>query len=427
MTLTFGLVLAVNLIMESREGKAALEDFQQDQMRLAEAAASIVQSRLDASPEATVHVVLRDLGAIEHQGGCRVFVRAPGQGWMGRSGALPAGSALDRVGLVNLGSVLIPRQEAVVLGLPPRMAALGYGGAETPRGDPWRVAVAGTAYRERDRSQQARWRLLASFISTGGFLFLLIRWALRFQKQEMELAREIELRELTQQKDQELNQANRAATVITLASGVAHEISTPLGVISGRAGQLVTRLKEDERNLRLVQSIQEEVDHINHTIRRFLDLARGGTVTTEDLDLPDLLDSALALVKHRFEIAGVSLATDFGPNLPKIRGDIRLLEHVLVNVLLNACDASSSGDTVLLRASRAEDGLVLEVIDQGKGIPDELAERVMDPFFTTKPRDKGTGLGLAIAQEIVQIHRGRIAFEKGHPKGTRVRIWLPTT
>jgi len=280
---------------------------------------------------------------------------------------------------------------------------------------------------ERDRSRQARWRLLVSFTSTAGFLFLLMRWALRFQKKEMEMARELELGELARSKDLELNQANRAATVLTLASGMAHEIATPLGVISGRAGQLNTRLREDERNQRLVQAIQEEVDRINQTVRRFLDLARGGAASSDDLDLQDLMRSAVALVEHRFDAMGVALALEGLPGRPRLRGDRRLLEHLLVNLLLNACDASSPGDRVDLRALREEGGLRLEVSDQGKGIPDGLEERVMEPFFTTKGRDQGTGLGLAIAKEIVRMHRGTLAFERVRPRGTRVSIRLPAS
>jgi signal transduction histidine kinase len=292
-------------------------------------------------------------------------------------------------------------------------------------GRTWIVAVAGTAFREPDRSMHARWRLLASFVSMGAFLFILAWWALRFQKQELELAREIELRELGRQKDQALAQADRAGTMLTLASGVAHEIATPLGVISGRAAQLVSRMPGDERNLRLAQTIQEETEQINRTIRRFLELARGGTPRVEDFGTGDLVRAAATMVEHRFHKAGVDLVLDTPPELPGMRGDFQLLEHLLVNLLLNACDASQRGDQVEVRARTAEGRMVLEVTDQGKGIPEALAERVMEPFFTTKPQGQGTGLGLAIAREIVRMHRGELGIERLQPRGTRIRISLP--
>jgi len=241
----------------------------------------------------------------------------------------------------------------------------------------------------------------------------------------MELAREIDLRELGRHKDQQLSQAGRAATMLTLASGVAHEIGTPLGVISGRAAQLAARVKEDERNLRLAQTIQDEVEHINQTIRRFLELARGGTPRAEEFSTADLVRSAATMVEHRFQKAGVELVLDAAPELPGLRGDFQLLVHVLVNLMLNACDASAQGDRVVVSARAMEGRMLLEVADQGKGIPDDLAEQVMEPFFTTKPQGQGSGLGLALAREIVHMHRGEISIERALPRGTRIRVALP--
>ena len=430
MALALGSVLVLNLFVESREARAALEDFRWDQIRLARASASVVQSRLDAAPSAPASLVLKDLTAMEQSGQSRVYVKAPGQPWVGtggplQPGALEGGTPLDWGRSAEEGAFMVPRDHASKLRLPGRMAALGFAVARSSTGGVWRVAVAETLYRERNRARQARWRLVISFTSTAGFLFLLIRYILRLQKKELELARAIELRALIERKDLELSQANRSATVLTLASGVAHEIATPLGVISGRAGQLNARLGEDERNQRLVQAILEEVEHINQTVRRFLDLARGGTAANEEVDPLSLMGAAAAKVAHRFEKAGVLLTLEGAPERTGLRGDTRLLEHLLVNLLLNACDACVPGAGVVLRGSTAEDGLWLEVADQGKGIPEDLAERVMEPFFTTKSSGLGTGLGLPIAKEIVRMHMGRLAFEKGMPSGTRVRVWLP--
>ena len=154
-------------------------------------------------------------------------------------------------------------------------------------------------------------------------------------------------------------------------------------------------------------------------------MARGGTPRVEDLGTGDLVRAAATMVEHRFHKAGVDLVLDTPPELPGMRGDFQLLEHLLVNLLLNACDASQRGDQVEVRARTAEGRMVLEVTDQGKGIPAALAERVMEPFFTTKPQGQGTGLGLAIAREIVRMHRGELGIERLQPRGTRIRISLP--
>jgi len=420
MVLALALVLGINLVIENREAGVALEDLQQEQAMLASAEASMLQARLDAQPDATIHQLLRDLRSMERPGMTRTFLRPPGAGWLDSQGM--RASLQPEPG----GTRLISRPEARALGLPVRMAALGETTLTDLQGRTWGVAVAGTAFRERDRAQHARWRLTLSFTLMGGFLLLLLRWALVLQQREFEHDQEMKVQELGRQKDQVLAQASRAATMLTLASGVAHEISTPLGVISGRAVQLGTRTREDEKAAQAVHVIQEQVERITHTVRRFLDLARGGALASEELDPASFLTSAAAMVAHRFREAGVDLLVDAPRDLPRIRGDARLLEHLLVNLLLNACDASAPGTWVNLAGRAEAGGLRVEVTDQGKGIPGEMVERVLEPFFTTKPKGKGTGLGLAIAQEIVRMHKGTLNFESAQPQGTRILIGLPT-
>jgi len=425
MILALGGILGVNLLLETREARAAFEDFKEAQVKVAEAAACVLLSNLEASPTTPLPWILRDLRPLEQSDFTRIYVHPPLQRWVSLQGQEIPAPPLQRALAAQERWSPVSRAEAESLGLPDRAAAMALSGAMDRDGRTWVVAVAGSAFREPDRAHHARWRMLASFISMAVFLSILARWALRFQQQELELAKEIELRELGRAKDQELSQAARAATMLTLASGVAHEIGTPLGVISGRAAQLASRMPDDERNRRLAQTIQEEVELINRTIRRFLDLARGGTARAEDFGPAALVGAAATMVEHRFQKAGVGLGLEVAMDIPGMRGDFQLLEHMLVNLLLNACDASGPGDRVEIRARHEAGRLVLEVTDQGKGIPEELAGRVMEPFFTTKPQGQGTGLGLAIAREIVRMHRGEISIERLQPRGTRIRIDLP--
>jgi signal transduction histidine kinase len=424
MLLALAGVLAVNLALESREAQAAHEDFKETQVKVAVAAACVLLSNLESSPN-PLPWVLRDLHPMEQAGITRLFVHPPGLPWLSTDGLEVQAPPLQRAYAANGRWFPIRAAEAASLGLPDQDAALSLSGAMDRAGRTWVVAVAGSAFREPGRSLHARWRLAASFLTMGAFLFTLAWWALRFQKQELEMAREIELRELGRQKDQALSQADRAATMLTLASGVAHEIGTPLGVISGRAAQLASRLPEDERNLRLAQTIQEEAEQINRTVRRFLELARGGTARAEAFAPGELARSAAAMVEHRFQKAGVGLALELPADLPDLRGDFQLLQHLLVNLLLNACDASQAGEQVQVRVRAEEARMVLEVADQGKGIPEALAGRVLEPFFTTKPQGQGSGLGLALVREIVRMHRGEITIERPQPRGTLIRIELP--
>jgi signal transduction histidine kinase len=425
MILALAGILGLNLWLENREARVAFEDFKDAQVKVAEAAACVLLSNLEASPATPLPWILRDLRPLEQPEATRIFIHPPYQPWVSLQGLEVQAPPLQRALAAQERWSPVGRGEAASLGLPDRAAAMALSGAMDRHGLTWVVAVTGSSFREPDRAHHARWRMLFSFIAMAVFFSVLARWALRFQQQELELAKEIELRELARAKDQELSQAARAATMLTLASGVAHEIGTPLGVISGRAAQLASRMPGDESNLRLAQTIQEEVEHINRTIRRFLDLARGGTPRAEEFGTGDLVRGAATMVEHRFQKAGVTLALDVPPELPAMRGDLQLLQHLLVNLLLNACDACGQGDRVEVRARHQAGRLVLEVTDQGKGIPAELAERVLEPFFTTKPQGQGSGLGLAIAREIARMHRGDISIERIQPKGTRIRVELP--
>jgi signal transduction histidine kinase len=246
--------------------------------------------------------------------------------------------------------------------------------------------------------------------------------ALKLQREDLELARVLELNELQRGKEAQLNQASRAATMLTFAAGLAHEVSTPLGVITGRAQQLLPRVREDEKAHKAVLMIQEEAEGLGRMVRRFLDLARGGSPSLEEADPVDLARGAAALVQHRFQEAGVDLSLDLAPELPKLHGDARLLMQVLVNLLLNACDAARQvGLTVRCEGA----ALLFRVSDDGVGMAPEMAARVLEPFFSTKPAERGTGLGLAIAHEIVKMHRGTLRIESRPQQGTQVTVSLP--
>jgi signal transduction histidine kinase len=211
----------------------------------------------------------------------------------------------------------------------------------------------------------------------------------------------------------------------TFAMGVMHEVSTPLGVISGRAEQLRPRVDSDERAVRAVQAIMTQVDRIQAVIRRFLDLARGGPPSLTRMAPGDLVRSAASFVEHRFAKAGVSLAIDAPLEPSEVQCDRALLEQAVVNLLLNACDACAPGGRVELAVRADAESVAFVVTDDGAGITPEAAARATDPFFTTKPAGAGTGLGLAIASEIAKSHRGELTVAPNAGRGTRACIELP--
>jgi signal transduction histidine kinase len=228
--------------------------------------------------------------------------------------------------------------------------------------------------------------------------------------------------------ERNLARAEKLATIGTLAAGVAHEVGTPLGIISGRAEQLLSRVPDGdagEHTRKGLTSILAQVDKVSTTIRQLLDFARVRPVEASALTPQQLLASAAALLEHRFRQQRVALAVEAPPSLPAIAADPGQLEQVLVNLLINACDACAGGGHVTARATHRDDSVEVAVVDDGCGIAPEHLPSVIDPFFTTKKRGQGTGLGLTIAADIIKNHGGTLEIDSAVGKGTTVRVRLP--
>ncbi|HTR54451.1 MAG TPA: HAMP domain-containing sensor histidine kinase, partial [Kofleriaceae bacterium] len=226
-------------------------------------------------------------------------------------------------------------------------------------------------------------------------------------------------------KDAELERLSRSATMAALGSGIAHELSTPLGVIVGRAEQLLSRANGDERAQKAAQTILDQAEHVDQVVRGLLGLARGAPIALQEVEPRELVREAAELVEHRFARASVHLVPAVAAELPTVRCEPLLFKHALVNLLLNACDASKPGDTVRLEVQADSAEVAFIVADNGEGITPANAARAIAPFFTTKPAGQGTGLGLAIANEIASTHRGSLSIGPKSPRGTRACITIP--
>ena len=311
--------------------------------------------------------------------------------------------------------------DAPNLGLPERTAMIGI--ARTPAGRV--VAIANSAERQRDRDRTGRLRVLLSMLLAACVMsaFAAVVW--RKQRSEAVLSRELAVAEIARSRDAELDRLNRAATMAALGSGVAHELSTPLGVIVGRAEQLMARVRDDERSVRNAQAILDQAEHINRVVRGLLGLARGAPIALQPVQARALVREAAALVQHRFLRANVTLLPAVGASLPEVRCEPLLFKHALVNLMLNACDASPPRSTVRVDVHADAAEMAFVVTDEGEGITAQNAARAIEPFFTTKPAGEGTGLGLAIANEIAKTHRGTLDIAATSPRGTRACIRIP--
>ena len=254
------------------------------------------------------------------------------------------------------------------------------------------------------------------------------RMADRLQDARDELMHEAEERVALERR---LRQSEKMAEVGRLATGLAHEIGAPLHVIRGRA-DLVSRSDPGpegrERNLRI---IVQQIDRISLIVRNLMDYARRREPRRIDVDLVRVARGVVDFVEPEAERAGVRLSLEAPDGAVPLSADPDLLHQVILNLVLNALHAveeTGEGGRVRVKALRAGGDAVLEVEDDGPGVPPELRDRVFDPFFTTKDGRRGTGLGLSVARGIVEDHGGRIAIDvpaDGRGRGTCVRVTLP--
>jgi signal transduction histidine kinase len=407
---------ALAYLDEHLRAENALEDFGDHQAAVADAATVAIGRAKDP----TTPTARATLGQLERDG-VRVLVVPPGatfaRSLAGEDVQIPG---LREALAENARSVRIERDDAATLGLPRRTAMLGL--STLPGG--WRIAFVETAERQRDRAQAGKGRLLLALALATGLVAVFGGLALKRQRTQLELARELAVTSVARAKDAELEQLSRAATMAALGSGVAHEVSTPLGVIVGRAEQLVARAGGDERIVKNAQTIIEQAKNVEQVVRGLLDLARGAPIALQEVSPRELVREAYALVEHRFARADVRLLPAVAGDLPTIRCEPLLFKHALVNLMLNACEASPAGTTVRVEVRATDNEVAFEVTDEGEGITPADAARAVQPFFTTKPA--GSGLGLAIANEIASTHRGTLAIAARSPRGTRASITVPS-
>jgi len=231
-----------------------------------------------------------------------------------------------------------------------------------------------------------------------------------------------------------LRQSEKLATIGQLAAGLAHEIGTPLNIISGRV-ELTKRRIEDEIANKNLDIISQQTERITKIIQQVLGFVRKKKPEQKTLDLGTLLETTLNFLDHQIQNQKVRVVNEMENDLPSVIGDPDQLQQVFLNLFLNAIQAMPEGGTLRLSASSKliskegpenEQRQYVEVCveDTGVGMDREVISNIFNPFFTT--RDKGTGLGLMVSQGIIQDHEGWIDVESEIGKGSVFRIYLPS-
>ena len=229
--------------------------------------------------------------------------------------------------------------------------------------------------------------------------------------------------------EQQLRHAETLSVAGKLASGIAHEVGTPLNIISGRAEMIFASLPPDHPAREDVQIIVEQIDRISAIIRSLLDTVRLRKPEIQGVPVQPAVTGVLALLEHLARRRGIVLEAQVPADLPEVAADPAQLQQVLLNLLMNAIEATPDGGRGAVEARATvhggQPGVSVSVIDTGVGIPPEARSRIFDAFFTTKAPGQGTGLGLAICRDIVRDHGGTIGVQSRPGQGTTFTVWLP--
>jgi len=231
-----------------------------------------------------------------------------------------------------------------------------------------------------------------------------------------------------------LRHSEKLATVGQLASGLAHEVGTPLNIIYGRAELIQRKMEDKEEIQKNVNTILRQTERITKIIQQLLGMVRKKKPEYAALDISALLDTILDLLDHQVQRQGVRVLKEWKDSLPPVTGDPDQLQQVFLNLILNAIQSMPEGGTLRLSASSkriSKEGLeeaqrkYMEICveDTGVGIEREVIQNLFTPFFTTKVT--GTGLGLMVSQGIVRDHEGWIEVESEVGKGSVFKVYLP--
>ena len=221
-------------------------------------------------------------------------------------------------------------------------------------------------------------------------------------------------------------EVDKLESIGRLAAGVAHEVKNPLMTIATAADYLARVVPPTERDgAIMIQDLRDAVERANRVINEMLDFARPGALLLQPEDFHSVAERALGFVKLEISRKQINVVREWGEPAPRLSLDRNKMEQVLVNVLLNAVQATPERRTITLRTRSDASGFIAELDDDGAGISAAHQARLFEPFFTTKPVGQGTGLGLSVARQIIQLHGGTLRLTNRPEGGARVTIQIP--
>ena len=333
------------------------------------------------------------------------------------------------------GTLALMNDEAYrVFGLTPSAADVGQPFSDVLRTRPEIIRVLSSAFELSHLPNRAELRLKA--------LDRVIGYTLSQVKDDggTAIGAVIFFKDLTQveQLEERERLRDRLASLGEMAAGIAHELKNPLAGIEVMAGLLRRQVPNSKDAQSLLADILSEAKLANAIVVEMLEFVRPVRLQVERTDLADVLQQSVTMAESKVPRRDVVVQTSIEPGLPMIEGDHHQLSQVFTNLVANAFEALDGRGAIVITAATAEiaadpaigsypptPAVAVEVSDDGPGIPDDLADRIFNPFFTTKVT--GTGLGLAIVRKIVDAHDGRIDVSSTPESGTRFRVTLPVS
>jgi two-component system, NtrC family, sensor kinase len=225
--------------------------------------------------------------------------------------------------------------------------------------------------------------------------------------------------------EEQLSQTEKLTSLGLLAAGVAHEVNTPLAVISNYIQMLAKQMPEGDPRQSIIEKIVKQTFRASEIVNNLLNFSRTGAGDVRNISVNEVLEETLSLVAHPLKSSQIQVVKQLSESLPAVRGSANKLQQVFLNLFLNARDAMPGGGMLEVRTAAHNGSVEIEIADTGAGIAREHIHRIFDPFFTTKASGRGTGLGLSVSYGIIKEHAGKIDVRSTPGKGTSFHVEFP--
>ena len=225
--------------------------------------------------------------------------------------------------------------------------------------------------------------------------------------------------------EEQMSQTEKLTSLGLLAAGVAHEVNTPLAVISNYIQMLAKQMPEGDPRQAIIDKIVKQTFRASEIVNNLLNFSRTGPSDLADVDLNRVVEETLSLVAHPLKASQIKVVKQLTEGIPPVRGSANKLQQVFLNLFLNARDAMPGGGMLEVRSGAHNGSVEIEVVDTGNGIAREHIHRIFDPFFTTKATGRGTGLGLSVTYGIIKEHAGKIDVRSTPGRGTSFHVEFP--